>query len=96
MSNKTNPVLVMTAHKGVFFGYLNDEQVSKEEVTITDARCCVYWSESLRGVLGLAEKGPCDKCRVGPPVKTLRLYDITAAADCTDDAVKAWESAPWA
>lgn len=88
-------VLVTTAHRGVFFGYLKGTP-TKERVTLTTARNCVQWTQHERGVFGLAATGPSKGCRIGPAVPELELLDITAVAQVTDEARAAWEAAPWA
>ena len=85
-------VLVTTAHRGVFFGYATC--TDGETITLRAARCCIYWPVGNKGFLGLASVGPLKGARVGPAV-TITLRNITCVAECTDAAVKAWESAPW-
>lgn len=87
-------VIVTTEARGVFFGYLASEP-SREQVTLTEARNCIYWSEETRGFLGLAERGPQSGSRIGPAVPSLTLFGITAVVECTPEAVTAWETAPW-
>lgn len=87
-------VLVTTEHRGVFFGYLVGEP-TKERVELKKARNCVYWTQSERGVFGLAAMGPSKECRVGPAVPELTLLDITAVAAVTPEAVERWEASPW-
>lgn len=92
MSKKERAVLVTTAHRGVFFGYATE--TDGETIFLRGMRNCIYWSSSTKGFLGLASMGPDSNCRIGPRADgTLR--DITGVWECTDDAVKAWESAPW-
>ena len=43
--NGERPVLVTTAHRGVFFGYAKD--VSGETITLRAARLCVYWTSDI-------------------------------------------------
>jgi hypothetical protein len=86
------PVLVTTAHRGVFFGYAKD--TTGETIALRAARCCVYWSRDVKGFLGLAALGPSPSCRVGPPA-TITLRNITSVAEVTGDAVAKWEAAPW-
>lgn len=97
MEEKEKPVLITTEHRGVFFGYVTDEELSKapERVTIKNARNCVRWSSSTRGVFGLAAKGPSKECRIGLSVPELTVWKITSVTRCTDEAAKAWEDAPW-
>lgn len=86
------PVLVTTAHRGVFFGYL----VGKPGpiIKLRRARNCLYWPAKVKGFLGLAAVGPLDGSRVGPAAD-IELRDITCIAECTPEAVERWESAPW-
>lgn len=90
--NQERPVLVTTAHRGVFFGYAKD--VSGETVKLRAARLCVYWSSDIRGFMGLASVGPSSSCRIGPPAD-IELRAITAVVSVTPEAVKKWEAAPW-
>jgi hypothetical protein len=86
------PVLVTTAHRGVFFGYAND--IDGETITLERARLCVYWSSDVRGFMGLASSGPTKSCRVGPPAN-ITLRSVTSVAEVTPEAVARWEEAPW-
>ena len=85
-------VLVTTVHRGVFFGYAT--QTKGPTIKLRAARNCIYWPASNKGFLGLANMGPLDGARVGPAAD-IELRDITCVAECTPDAVKAWESSPW-
>jgi hypothetical protein len=58
------PVLITTAHRGVFFGYAED--TTGETIRLRRARLCVYWSEDTHGYMGLAARGPSANCRIGP------------------------------
>jgi hypothetical protein len=90
---KERAVLVTTEHRGVFFGYAT--RTDGDTIKLARARNCVFWDASVRGFLGLAATGPNGKCRVGPPAD-IELRAITCVADVSADAVKAWESQPWA
>ncbi len=90
---KPRPVLVTTAHRGVFFGYL----VGKpgKDCQLRAARNVVYWSEDVRGFLGLAANGPTPGCRIGPAAN-VDLRDLTCIAEVAPAAARAFEAAPWA
>lgn len=88
-------VMVTTAHRGLFFGYADGYAPGDAVIHLKRARNCLYWGEDHRGFLGLAEKGPTSSARVGPPAVSLELRDITSVAELTDDAISAWEKAPW-
>jgi hypothetical protein len=90
--NGAKPVLVTTAHRGVFFGYA--DETDGEIVRLKQARLCLYWSPDVKGFMGLAATGPSKSCRVGPPAD-IDLRSITAVVSVTPEAVKKWEAAPW-
>jgi hypothetical protein len=92
-SPKKQYVLVTTAHRGVFAGYL--EGKPDKTVTLTKARNCIYWSSDVKGFLGLAATGPTKSCKIGPAVPSLVLYEVTAVVWVEPAAVAAWEKAPW-
>lgn len=92
-AKKRIPVLVTTAHRGVFFGYA--DKTNGETIKLVNARLCLYWSRDVKGFMGLANLGPTDGCRIGPRAD-IELRNITAVAAVTSTAVKAWEAAPWA
>ena len=91
-NKKERAVLVTTQHRGVFFGYATDTHGAT--IALRAARCCIYWPAGNKGFLGLAAQGPQSGARVGPAAD-LELRDITCVAECTPEAVKAWETAPW-
>lgn len=86
------PVLVTTAHRGVFFGYATD--IAGEILTLKRARLCIYWSADMQGFMGLAAHGPSRSCRIGPPAD-IALRAITAVVSVTAEAVAKWEAQPW-
>jgi len=92
-TSKSRAVLVTTQHRGVFFGY--EESRDGTTIILRRARNCVRWS-GTRGFLGLADGGPNDNCRVGPPAERLELLNVTSIADVSAAAADKWESAPWA
>lgn len=87
------PVLVTTEHRGVFFGYVKDDKKSPNEITLTDARMCIYWSSNVKGFMGLASYGPTDSCRIGRQVKEIKLYKITSITPVDKEAVEKWKNA---
>jgi hypothetical protein len=89
---KERYVLVTTAHKGVFAGWATKTEGST--IKLRGARCCIYWPAGNKGFLGLASDGPMSGSKVGPAAD-IELRDITCVAEVTDQAVKAWDAAPW-
>jgi hypothetical protein len=87
------PVVVTTAHRGVFFGYT--DQPFGEVITLKRARLCVYWSSKVKGFMGLAAGGPVSDCRIGPAVPSIDLRAVTAVVDCSPEATEAWEKGFW-
>lgn len=89
-------VLVTTAHRGVFFGFLIGKP-DKAQVTLRACRNVVSWDAATRGFLGLASTGPTTGCRIGQAAGAeSTLYDITGVFGCTDVAREKFEAAPWA
>ena len=90
MTNKTErAVLVTTQHRGVFFGY--EQGRDGTTIKLRRARNCVYWSADVKGFLGLAERGPSESCKIGPPAD-IELFDVTAVAEVSKDAAEAWRA----
>jgi hypothetical protein len=94
-TTKGRAVVITTEWRGVFFGYVADDSDAPTKIVLTDARMCNYWSRDVKGVLGLAANGPTQGCRIGPKVPSFEAWKITAIINCTDNAVTAWEGAPW-
>ena len=89
--SKERAVLVTTAHRGVFFGYAT--KTDGDTIALRAMRNCIQW-RGLKGFLALASEGPGKQCRIGPQVDG-ELRNITGVWECTVEAAKAWEDAPW-
>lgn len=90
-------VLVMTAHRGVFFGYAT--KTDGDVVRITRARNVFSWTtapSAERGILGLASVGPQPGSKIGARAPGLELRNITAIAECSAEAVTRFEASTWA
>ena len=85
---KERPVLICTAHRGVFFGYATDTK--GKDVTLKRARMAIYWA-TTKGVMELAEIGPNDKSKVSSRADC-DLRDVTAVFEVTPAAVEKWET----
>lgn len=90
---KEKAVVVTTTHKGVFFGYATD--VEGQTLTLRAARLCIYWSEDVKGFMGLAATGPNNACRIGPPAD-IQLRDVTSVVFCAPGVAEKFEAGPWA
>lgn len=86
------PVIVTTAHRGVFFGLLAEDN-GKDSVVLTEARNVLEWT-GRRGFLGMSAHGPEKGSRLGSTASRITLYDITGVADCTPEAAKALAAWP--
>jgi len=89
------PLLVTTAHKGVFFGYGVPVLAENKSIRIERAQMCVHWSADVKGITGLAATGPTKGCRIGPAAPAITLMDVTSVMEVSADAAKKWEGAPW-
>ena len=90
-------VLITTDKRGVFMGYINDKDYDKTNKSITalDIRMCNYWSNDVKGVVGLAANGPSKNCRISKAAPKGLLEGITAILELTPKAEKAWKKEPW-
>lgn len=88
------PVVVTTAHRGVFVGYTSDPP-DAEVITLLRGRMVVYWPSEVHGVLGLAVRGPLEGSRVSSAVRSITLRNVTAVIEATDEAATQWEQEPW-
>lgn len=84
-------VIVTTAHRGVFGGYTSN--ISGATIKLRDARNCIYWSEDMKGFMGLANMGPSKTCKLGPKA-TITLKNITAVIEVTLEAENKWVNLP--
>lgn len=89
---KTASVLVTTAHRGMFWGYMESTTDKGRTVVLTGARNAIYWA-TTKGFLELALVGPNAKSKVGATAPRITLHDVTSVTECTETAAKAWESA---
>jgi len=85
------PVLITTEFRGVFFGYAED--TSGDNVTLTNARNCIYWPSGNGGFGGLASEGPAKGARIGAVVEKIDLRKVTSVAEVSKAAEKAWTDA---
>ena len=90
---KGQAVLVTTEYRGVFFGHVKDSSKLPDEITLTEARNCLYWSSDMGGFLGLAAIGPSKDCRIGTQTKQLTLYKVTSCAFVEKSAEEKWLNA---
>jgi len=94
MAMKDKKPLVVTTERGVFFGY-GTPDLEAQHIRIDNARMVVYWSADCRSVVGLAASGPSNGCRIGPPAPAMIVRNVTAIIECSPEAAKKFESAPW-
>ena len=85
-------VLVTTKYRGVFFGYLSEMPNAPAELDLSGCRNCIYWSGEVGGFLGLAATGPTNKCRIGPTVDSITLYEVTSITPVSAEAEAKWKS----
>lgn len=85
-------VLVTTEFRGVFFGEVKNDKKLPAEITLKNARNCIYWSSSVGGFLGLAAKGPDSQCKIGTKVDEVTLWKITSVTPVSEEAAKKWEA----
>lgn len=93
MTDATKPILVTTAHRGVFAGLVPvDADIGAKTLALWSARMAIYWG-TTRGVMELAETGPTSKSKISAPADIPALHDITAVFAITDAAWAKWKAA---
>lgn len=92
--NKPIALMVTTEKRGVFYGY--GFKSDAKTIELENARMCVFWSQDMHGVMGLASIGPSKSCKVSHAVPSVILQDVTATFEVSKEAIEKWESAPWA
>lgn len=88
---------VIVATKSRPWSVLAGVLVSEDEDTVElrDARMLIYWSADARGLYGVASGGPGTSARVSLSIARARVRGVEHTIDCTDEARKAIEAAPW-
>ena len=86
------PIIVTTKFKGVFYGYLSDDQDENAEILVlTKCRNAIYWA-GKGGFLGLAATGPEENSRIGAVAPlSVRLHGVTSLSECSSEAAKKWD-----
>lgn len=91
------PVLITTdsSKRGVFMGFIDPKDADKETLEAHEVRMAVYWSADVKGVVGLAAKGPTKSCKITASSKRAILKGVTATLEISDEALAAWRKEPW-
>lgn len=91
------PVLITTdsTKRGVFMGFIDPKDAGNENIEAEEVRMAVYWSADVRGVIGLASKGPSKTCKISQAAKKATIKGVTATMELTDEALAAWRKEPW-
>jgi hypothetical protein len=89
-------VLITTDKRGVFMGYIDPKDIKETQLTATDVRMCVKWSEDVKGVVGLAANGPSKNCRITAAAPKAVLHGVHAILEITKKAEKEWKKEHWA
>lgn len=93
MKDNKQPLVITTAHKGVFFGY--GVPTDSKTIRLEQCRMCVYWSSETKGVVGLAADGPQKGSRITPAAPAATIQDVTSCMEASETAVRAWEKGIW-
>lgn len=91
--SKTIAILVTTEYKGVFFARAprNIDLSARTLKGLTDCRMAINWMNG-KGVMGLAQDGPDDKCLVSSSANIRALHCVTGVFDVTDAAAAKWDA----
>lgn len=84
---KSRPVIVVSEHRAVLFGY--SEDTSGSTVHLTGARWAIRWG-TTKGMHQLAETGPTKDSMIGARAD-VEVRNVIMVIEVTPEAVKAWE-----
>jgi hypothetical protein len=87
-------VLVTTAQKGVFVGFLASRK--GDEVRLEESRMVVYWSADAKGVVGMTQNGPGKQGKVTHAAPWADIGHVTSVQGITPEAQAKFEAGPWA
>ncbi len=85
------PVLVTTKHRGVFFGYAAEADLTATDIWLHACRNAIRWA-TTKGFLELASDGPNMNSKVGAEAEKVFVRDVTCVSVCTDKAAAAWKA----
>jgi len=85
--------IITTEYRGVFFGYVPDDQELADIMTLHTARNVIYWPSKQGGFMGLA-RGPEDGARIGAMVETITLTKVTSMMPVSKEAAEKWDRYP--
>ncbi len=87
------PVLVTTAHRGVFAGLIPaDADLTQKTLALKSARMAIYWG-TTKGLMQLADTGPTGTSKISAPADIPVLHDVTGVFAITDAAWAKWVAA---
>ncbi len=87
------PVLITTAHRGVFAGLIPDTQdLTAQSMPLKSAKMAIYWG-TTKGVMQLCETGPTANSKISAKADIPMLHAITGVFDITPAAWAVWEKA---
>lgn len=93
LNTEEKMVVVVTQGNAIFCGWTTD--ADGEVIKLRDARQAVYYGSATHGLLGLAANGPSNNSRIGPPVASLTVRNVTHVIEVAPDARAVWEGAKW-
>lgn len=89
---KMKPVLITTAHRGVFGGLIPESQdLSARSMALSHARMAIRWG-TTRGLMELCDTGPTPSTHLSAVADIPILHDITGVFAITEEAWRKWQA----
>lgn len=85
-------VIITTKYRGTYYGTLVAHNEERESCVLENARMAIRWG-TTEGVDQLAVTGPTRDSKLGALAPKVWIPGLTHIADCTPEAVAAWEKA---
>lgn len=77
----------------ILYGTLVSADATAGVATLKDVRQCLYYSKETGGEVGLAAIGPQAGSRLSPKsTGEVKIAGVGLISDCSEAAIKAWES----
>lgn len=85
----TSPVIVVTEHHGVIFGYMNPDDISKRSFPMKKTKVAIEWG-TTKGINELAATGPTAKSLISAEADAPIVHDVIKVLKVSREAESVW------
>lgn len=88
---QAKPVIITTAHRGVFYGRLEEHDEPAQRAVLTDAIMAIRWG-TTNGFLQLAATGPTERSKLSARAPRIKLEKVVSVTDVSPEAEAVWST----